>query len=123
MPDSQALRLLVESLGLLAADAPTQLSHLVGLGLGADDNMEVNELALEFEDALATVPGLVWAGLVTQDAESKLQALDARLRSISGGREKLDLWTPPALRGAPEWAEIRRLATDALEAISADPAP
>ena len=85
--------------------------------MAAYGNLEVDELALEFGDALAVVPGLASAGLITEDAESMLQTLDGRLRSISGGRERLDLWTPEGLETAPEWAEIRLLAAATLDML------
>jgi hypothetical protein len=96
---------LVSALERLAMPAEAQVRYLTAKGVAPT----ADELALEFEDALA--------GAAISDPErSELGQLDRYLSSISG-RQFASLWTSQALGASPEWAEIRRLALRALRAM------
>ncbi len=98
-----------DSLEMLASPASEQAAYLGGLGVtpGAD------ELALELDDAMFAVPGLVRDGLLTKEQANKISALHDYLSGMSG-EQHADLWTEAALRQRPEWAEVREKASEVL---------
>lgn len=90
----------------LAADAAEQEAYLSRLGVLPS----IDELALELDDAML--------GITLDDAEPRrlLERLDAHLDQMSGA-ENARLWTVAALRTAPEWIEVRKLAAQVLLAL------
>jgi hypothetical protein len=91
----------------LAMDAAEQEAYLSRLGVLPS----TDELALELDDARL--------GITLDDVEatSLLERLDAHLEKMSG-EEHAGLWTVDALRTAPEWIEVRRLAAQVLRALT-----
>ena len=110
-----AVETLIESMRLLASDPENQVGHLAALGL-SEDWMDVDEIALEFEDAYGVVPRLATEGLISADAHAAIDALDIYLKSFSGS-ENRELWTADAVRQSAEWARVRVLAAVALESM------
>jgi hypothetical protein len=105
------------SLERLAAPAPAQLDHLAALG-SAD---LADELALELDSVLEAFLALGPEGGVSSEAGARLKALDDKFDQISG-EANAHLWEPDAVRDAPEWREVRELASRALRALGATPA-
>jgi hypothetical protein len=91
----------------LASPADAQIAYLHGIGVGG----LADELALEFEDLLAT------HRTTLGPAGQVLTELDQVLERMSG-EANAHLWTDLALQSAPEWREVRDLAAQALTALS-----
>jgi hypothetical protein len=90
----------------LAADAKEQETHLREVGAWPS----LDELALDLDTvALASE---VWTPPLLRE---RVRLLDHMLEEMSG-QEHAELWEGNALHGA-EWAEVRRLAADALAAF------
>lgn len=99
------LRLTTE---ILAADARQQLAYLHGLGL-----VElVDELVLQFDDAVVLLPRLSGEHLVSEQAAVAVRKVDAHLAQMSSG--SADVWSEEAVRTSPEWGRVRELAAAAL---------
>ena len=96
---------IVSAVRRLAMPADEQVRYLEDKGLAPS----VDELALEFDDAVAG------ASLSTGERE-RLSALDTYLSRMSGPQH-VSLWTTDALRTRSEWAEVRDLARRALAAM------
>jgi hypothetical protein len=113
----QHVESLIEVVRLLASPAPMQLQHLAAIGLPNG----VDELALEFDDVAALAKGMRERGELSESQLVRLQALDDQLERMSGAVNAA-LWTADALAERREWAEVRRLATDALaDLVAASP--
>ncbi len=102
---------LKEAVSLLAADAATQLAHLEGIG-GAP----VDELALEFDDAMHLLAELMDSGLVGPRAATALRVLESQILAMSE-LEDPDLWHGEFLASRGEWQQVRVLAASALELL------
>lgn len=98
--------MLRDALEHLAADAQAQESYLREWGTWPS----LDELALEL-DAVAGASE-IWTPPVLRE---RVRLLDQKLDLMSG-QEHAELWEAEALH-APEWAEVRRLAADALDAL------
>lgn len=73
----------------------------------------IDELALDF-DAIAMATGdMLLKGEITEPVHECAMDLLDYLKSFSGSANA-HLWTPEALRLAPEWAKVRRMATECL---------
>ena len=96
----------------LALDPVSQVRYLESLG-----PVSVDELGLEFHDALLMSWVLLQTGTVVQDSLAPARVVDRLLDRISGP-ENAALWTEDALAHRSEWAEIRRAAQAALAALS-----
>ena len=107
-PESVAQRLRW-ALQALAAPAADQLRHTPAFAAQAE------ELALDIDNWFSVVRAGTVLTLSTEQ-RSALETIDRRL-SLMSGRENVDLWGPEALRNAPAWAELRRLAAGALAAF------
>jgi hypothetical protein len=95
---------------LLGSDAESQLTYLATLGSpGLAD-----ELAQELNDVLGAA--LAAPALLTAEQEGRLRVLDQQLDDMSRPEHE-NLWAEPAVRSAPEWREVRRLARLALESL------
>lgn len=99
------LRLTTE---ILAADATRQLAHLHGLGLVG----LVDELALQFDDALVLLPRLSSERLVSEQAAAAVRKVDAHLAQMSTC--SAEVWSEEAVKSSPEWGRVRELAAAAL---------
>ena len=100
---------LIHSLQALAAPADAQLARFPGFVVKAD------ELALDFADALLLISDCPQVELSAAQQET-LGQLDAHLEAMSAA-PRAPLWTDAAVRGAPEWVTVRRLAREALVAL------
>jgi len=106
---------IIEVLVNLAADADRQVQYLEGLGLPGytkpvgQDLRNTDELALEFDDVLASREALRECGELTDTQIQCLQEMDSLLDTMSGS-SKAHLWTVEALYGRPEWEEVRKRA-------------
>ena len=96
---------LVSALQHLALPAEAQVRYLTEKGVAPS----ADELALEFDDALA-------GASLSQRERGLLAPLDAYLTGVRGPRHAA-LWTTSALRTRSEWAEVRRLAQNALSVM------
>ncbi len=107
-----SLAYFVRSIAVLALSANEQLAFLAITG--TPDVLD--ELALEFDAGRLLVTQFEELGWVTAAFRTQVQSLDALLDSMSG-EDRADLWIPPALENAPEWAGVRLLARDLLFSI------
>jgi hypothetical protein len=101
----------VRSIAVLALPAAGQEAWLETLGPVASWN--VSELGLEFDDGFVMLRQWVEAGWVAEQARQAIEHLNQALDALSQG-EYRTLWSRPALREAPEWESMRRLASAAL---------
>ena len=106
------VRLLVESLTLLAADPKVQIAYIDQPGLSADD------LA---EDHVAPAANAEWMceeGLIGPGVRQRAERIDEIFTAMSG-QHKEQRWTHQALATDPGWIEVRTLAREALERLQA----
>lgn len=96
-----------EALRRLAAPPEEQETYLLELGVLPS----VDELALEFDDALSGV------AIGDPPLGQLLNQLNELLEEMSG-EENAYLWTPRALQEASEWENVRTLAREALMVLS-----
>ena len=98
--------MLFKALKNLAADAEAQEHYLRQLGSWPS----LDELALELDDAARASQAEAPPTL-----RERVLAVDRKLDEMSG-EANASLWEPAALHRS-EWAEVRRLATEALDAF------
>ncbi|MBR7833791.1 hypothetical protein KDL01_10975 [Actinospica durhamensis] len=101
------MRLLVESLEILAADPQVQIAFIDKPGLSADD------LA---EDHVAPAGNAKWmhaVGLISLEVRVRAERIDELFTAMSGAANA-ERWTHLALQTDPGWAEVRTLAREAL---------
>ena len=100
------------ALNALAAP-PTQQ-----LALFPDSVAKPDELALHFDNAASVVRASYEPELSARQSEA-LAAIDLRLAALSrfGAEYDPEIWTDTALSSDDRWADVRRLATAALEAF------
>lgn len=77
----------------------------------------VDELALQFDDALPFVAQLEQEGVLAAEVRRAFTDIDSWLSHMSEGEEQL--WTEAALVSAPEWEQVRLLASRALRLLPA----
>lgn len=102
-------RLLIESLTVLAADAPTQAAWLARHGVMPDD------VALDFDHPQRMAHNLMTEGQLAPTTLAVLKEIDAVLSAMSAGHDA-GRWTANALSTDPGWALARRLARQVLVA-------
>ncbi|MER5785536.1 hypothetical protein ABT104_28060 [Streptomyces mobaraensis] len=102
-------RLLLDSLTLLAADAPAQTAWLDRHGVPP------GEIALTFDDAFRMTETLIADGQLGPDALPALREIDSVLAGMSGA-ENAGNWTKEALSTATGWHRARRAARRLLVA-------
>lgn len=102
-------RLLLDSLTVLAADAPAQAAWLAEYGVLTD------ELALDFDHAFRMAEALVKDGQLDRAVLSDLRQIDALLSAMSGA-ENSRRWTTDGLSVDEGWSRTRQLARKALVA-------
>ena len=107
-PDTEPM--LREALGRLAADPETQGRYLRRLGSWPS----LDELALELDDVAAASES--WAPPTLRD---HVRLLSMKLDEMSG-ESNVGLWQSEALHTA-QWADVRVLAAQALEAMNKTP--
>ena len=98
------------SLEVLAATPTEQITYLADLGVPGG----IDELALQFDDAMPMLPQLLTEGLVPEEAGAALTAVDAALTALNDGPD--ELWSEEGL-AAPAWQTVRTLAADALRCL------
>jgi hypothetical protein len=83
-----------------------------------DDTVDAGDLALDFDHWSTVIRDRYAAELSEVQAES-LAAIDRKLATMSrdGAEFDVDLWTEAALTGSEHWADVRELASYALEAF------
>jgi hypothetical protein len=83
-----------------------------------DGAVSAGDLALDFDHWSAVIRDHYAADLSGAQAES-LAAIDRKLATMSrdGAEFDVELWTEAALTGSEHWADVRRLASSALEAF------
>ncbi|MFI9204709.1 hypothetical protein [Streptomyces sp. NPDC053048] len=106
-----AVRLLKKALELLASDAEAQTRYVHHLRIDPD------EMALEFDDAFRRVVGLSDMGLLPDSVLTTVLPIDEHLQRMTGSRP--EVWTVAGLQNSPDWQELRSLAKEAMEDISA----
>ncbi|MET9451086.1 hypothetical protein [Streptomyces cinerochromogenes] len=100
-------RLLLESLAVLAADAPSQVAWL------AKHDLVTDEIALNFDHAFGMAEALVGEGQLGRGVLPDLREIDAVLSEMSGA-ENAGRWTRDALSADEGWSQARRLARRVL---------
>jgi len=80
------------------------------------------ELATSFEQAAALVTHGE-AGDINERQRSALEAISERFETLTRDEAEfgVELWTEAAVASSEQWAEVRRLAMDALEAFGWSP--
>jgi len=108
------LRLVLIDLQTLAADAETCIHAYPSLVQAADEVAEdLDTHLIQFEQAGPS-------GLASREQLDRIRAVDAKLGEMSGPQDP-ELWTEKGLRTRPEWAVVRRLARDAVDAMGYEP--
>ena len=106
----QLREMLVFALERLSEPAPRQIEWLTDRSLKLAD-----ELALDLDDVMPTVPQLIQLGVISPSAEPPLRAVDDSLEHLNADESK---WDFAALACDPEWAEVRHRAAEALIALT-----
>jgi len=106
----QLREMLVFALERLSEPAPRQIEWLTDRSLKLAD-----ELALDLDDVMPTVPQLIQLGVISPSAEPPLRAVDDSLEHLNADESK---WDFDALACDPEWAEVRHRAAEALIALT-----
>jgi hypothetical protein len=86
-----------------------------------DHAAKPDELAFHYEHWASVVRGHYEGELSPAQIES-LAAIDRKLATMSrdGAEFDADLWTEAALNSSEHWADVRRLASSALDAFTID---
>ena len=104
-----ALRQLERALERLAWEGERQIQHLSRCRVGAD------EFALEFDDAIRVVSGMVGEGLIPSSVREAVRPVDQSLAYMTTAAS--DEWTEAAVRGSRAWSDLRRTAHEAMNAV------
>ncbi|MGW2934051.1 hypothetical protein ACWDA7_19870 [Streptomyces sp. NPDC001156] len=111
LSEAGAWKYLIETLTMLALDAKVQTAWLDKYRLETDD------LALDYENARASIVLLAEAGRIDVAMESRLARIDAILDAMSGA-EQASRWTYEALTADAGWLKVRQLAREALTELA-----
>jgi hypothetical protein len=116
------LEQLRHAIGVLAASPEDQLLYLTQIGHAdnsrpMDESTNIDELALQFEDATYLVRGLVLSGELNDKAEESLANLNNLILRLSGAKNS-EFWTIRALEEDSRWGEVRALARECLSEIA-----
>ncbi len=115
---SSVLRSFIKSVQALAASSESQIAHLQRMGL---DGNNVDELALEFDDSVKGLPGLVKSGALSADAAECVTLIDRLLAQMSSSGD--DCWSAEALREDARWQHVREAASACLTRLEAQASP
>ena len=96
----------------LAAPAAQQAEFLRAIGTYPS----ADELALEFSDLVKSKSRLRTECSITDEAFQLIDDLDRKLNAFSGEQHSAE-WDASALEPSSNWAEVRRLAMRALDAM------
>jgi hypothetical protein len=122
--DSMSRKLILKHAVLvLSLPAEQQEQYLKDLGHFEDeanpsDDWNVDELGLQLEDAIILSGSMKDAGEITVAAYRTLTELNSLLNRFSG-EEYSCFWTLRALRTDARWDEIRTIAAECLNGLSA----
>jgi hypothetical protein len=105
--------MLINELTVLSSPAEAQLDQLRRLG----DREAVDELALDYDAIAAAAEDMRQHSELTAAQCHAVRKLNEYLKSISGASNG-PLWTPEALYVAKQWADVRRMASEALHLLS-----
>lgn len=110
---------LLEALRVLSSSAPLQEQYLASIGhfrgsTGRDLDRNIDELALQLEDALYGSQSEI--KLRYPSAAAAVGAVDNKLAEMTH-RGDSSLWTLRAVFESRDWSEVRELAAQALEAL------
>jgi len=100
--------MLLDKLEVLANPPEKQIAYLCSIGLDGDD---VDELALEFEDAMVATKSEFNSGNISTKQYEQLLGLNSLLDDLSNNSE---LWNEESLRVSNEWETVRSLAKSCL---------
>lgn len=106
------LKMLVESLQLLAAPAEQQIAAFPPFVHIPD------EIALTFHDAFLLTDNLVDAGLITPLQRAEVERLDRIFDQMTDDKS---LWTIEMVGSAPQWKQVRTMAKDILFIFNEEP--
>ena len=106
---------LIAALQRLALGPSEQASYLVRLGTAPSSD----ELALELDDFIQMLPAAVSDGALSQEEALAIKNVSDYADSFSGP-ENAQLWEISQLYTAPQWEELRRLASTALNMLGGD---
>ena len=118
IPAERYRAILVDTLQLLARSAEQQIRAFPSFVHIPD------ELALTFDNVFGAVrANLVVDGLLEEPAWSTICEIDRLFEEMTDAYQRGDrnIWTTEEVRRAPEWADIRRLATLALAELGEAP--
>jgi len=104
---------LVTALTRLALPAIEQARYLDRLGTGPS----TDELALELGDFIPMLSVAVGDGALSQSQALAIKSVSDYVRSFSGPN-RADLWEATQLYTAPEWEDVRKLASTALRLLT-----
>ncbi len=112
------LKASIERLTWTADQQVAYLDSILGHLTKAEDTSGYrnDELALELEDNLVTLPNILDAGFLEIKAVDSIKPLDTFLNEHSG-KENSDFWAREALYHDERWNEVRKLARTALTAF------
>ncbi len=108
-----ALAELSDTLKHLAAPASEQVAYLRKVGALP----LVDELALEYDNVVRLVPELVQKGFISPRQAALMDAVSRKISEMSHRHEE-SLWLEDALHTREDWEEVRRLASNALSALT-----
>lgn len=103
---------LIAALTRLARPATEQARYLEEIGTAPT----ADELALELEDFIPMLPTAVRDGAISDSQALAVKNVSDYLGSFSGF-ENAPLWEISELYRAPQWEEVRRLASTALNLL------
>ena len=114
----EQLKKALEVLGSSYIQQRAYLSSVFGrhADISFDDDMNVDELALQFEDASLGVNNIQPSASVSVSFVEKISRLSALLQSLSG-ESNANFWTIRALRDDARWATVREKASDCLRQL------
>ena len=110
---SERIKALTDAVTLLASDPVHQLEHLCKLGLPE----AIDELALEFDALAAASDDLRRLKELDGNQYASIKKLDDFLLCMSG-QNNFHLWTAEAISSAPEWKELRNVASECLRLLN-----
>ncbi|WP_157840069.1 hypothetical protein [Streptomyces megasporus] len=104
------LRDLRRSLEQLSWNAERQFAYVDDLGV------DVDEIALEFDDLFRIAESMATQGLISTDFFTRLKGIDSQLSTMT--RKGAEVWEREKVKSSKEWETLRKLATETLKAAS-----
>ena len=104
------------------SNGPDEQANYIRILFGipnSEDDGNIDELALELEDAFFGADAELRALTINHDQYQNIKKLDDKLDKMSG-KKNAHLWTIKALNVEKDWAEVRRLATTALASFEGE---